>query len=131
MGRECDCPTPQDAGKNRPGYCRICGGRISERWTSNDRTIQEFMDHLLSLPGVDPALIHQCVKRERTGREEFGHKFLARENEAEALEELADFVNYLLFRVLRARREGRPEKLEFVLQAAHHAALAYDITRRL
>ena len=115
----------------RPGYCRFCGGRIDPEWVSSDATFAEFFDQLAELPGVPSDLIEQCRDRELAGRETFGFAYLARDNPKEAREEIADFVLYIRLHLLCARREGRPEKVEAALRAAHHAALAYEITREL
>lgn len=130
MRRDCDCPIPDEHGPIRPGYCR-CGGYIDPRWTSNDRTFREFFDQLAALPGVTSAFVAQCRQRELDGRDEFGHQFLSRDNAAEAREEASDLALYCALSVLRARRDGNAEQIEAALDAAHHAALAYEITRRL
>jgi len=129
--RECDCAVPEDAGKIRPGWCRMCGGRINPRWTSNDRTFSEFFDQLADLPDVEPSFIEHCRHRETAGRDEFGHAFLDRENCLEGLEEAADLAIYSELHLLRCRREGKREQTELALEAARLAALAYVALARL
>lgn len=129
--RVCDCAVPEDHGKFRPGWCRMCGGRIGEEWTSNDRTVTDFLDQLAALPGVDQHFINQCRQRELAGRDEFGHTFLNRVNELEGIEEAADLALYSHLAILRARREGKIEHIDIALEAAHHAALARNALVRL
>jgi hypothetical protein len=133
--RECDCPVPRDHREFSPGfrdgYCRHCGGWINPAWLSTDETFDEFFDHLARIPGVTPAFIQHCRQRELAGRPVFGHEFLARNNDIEASEEVADFANYMLFRCLRKRREGKPSNRAKALRAAHHAALAHQLALEL
>ena len=129
--RECDCAVPEDAGKIRPGYCRFCGGRIPQDVLSTDKTFSEFFDQLAALPGVDPAFIEHCRRREFNGRDEFGNAFLDRENCLEGLEEACDLGIYSRLHLLRMRREHKREHVELALEAARLAALAYAALARL
>lgn len=129
--RECVCEIPKETGRNRPGYCRICGGKIDARYLSTDSTFAAFFNQLAQLPGVDRHFINQCRDRELAGRDEFGNEYLQRVNELEGIEEACDLALYSHLAVLRARREGRKENVDIALEAAHHAALARNALVRL
>lgn len=133
--RECDCPVPRDHKEFNPGYrdgwCRVCGGWINPEWLSTDENFDEFFGHLALVPGVGPEFVDHCRERELAGRPIFGHQFLARNNDIEASEEVSDFANYMLFRCLRKRREGKPENRPKALQAAYHAAMAHRLALEL
>lgn len=129
--RECECPIPEDHGKFRPDYCRMCGGYIDPRWTSNDQTVRTFYTEVARLPGVTQEFLDQSFARELAGRDEFGHAFLDRHNEKEGREEGCDGGLYAHLRVLRARRERRPEHWELALQAAHLAAQLHSVFRQM
>jgi hypothetical protein len=127
---DCHCDMIEEH-EIRPGFCRFCGGKLSAAWVSSDATFAEFFDQLADLPGVTPALIEQCRQRELDGRDEFGFAYLKRDNASEAREEGADLALYCYLSVLRARRDGQPEKIEAALEAARYAALAYEASRRV
>lgn len=129
----CDCPRPREHSKQgeKTGYCVRCGLKIDTRYTSNDQTMREWLGKLSELPGVSPVFIRQCAARERAGRDTFEHRFLDRDNAAEATEEAADLANYCLMAWLKSRRDGRPIDEAAALDAAYHAALAYNALRRM
>lgn len=135
VSKECDCPVPADhkdfhAGF-RDGWCRNCGRKLNPDWLSTDENFNRFFDHLAATPGVHPEFVEHCRRRELAGRPEFGCLFLDRENEIEGCEEVADFANYMMFSLLRRRREGRHENTAKALEAARHAAIAHRLALEL
>ena len=131
MTRACDCEIPDDHGKFRPGYCRMCGGKIDERYLSTDKTFAEFYEQLALIPGVSPWFIEFCRKRERDGRPIFGNEFLRRSNCDEGIEEFLDASIYAHLHLLRMRREGTREHVELALEISQHAAEGADLFARL
>ena len=134
----CACPQPLPSSNPRnPDTCNRCGKRVDPEWASNDETVTWFFDRLAegAFPGKPPPSFErfreQCVARERHGRNQFGLKFLVRDNPAEACEEAADLANYGLFDVLVARRRGEDDELDLALTMALHAFKAHEAACRL
>jgi hypothetical protein len=125
----CRCQSPR-LNDRRAGFCRRCGNRLSPRWLSSDETLAAFQTEVARLPGVTPGILIDSHRRERAGRDEFGLKYLGRDNCAEGLEEAADLLNYAFFQWLNDRRAGVEEIDPDLLDAAHHAALAYAALER-
>jgi hypothetical protein len=125
----CRCQSPR-LNERRPEYCRTCGVRLDPRWVSNDDTLAEFQTEVANLPGVTPGILIDSHRRERAGRQEFGLKYLSRCNPSEGLEEASDLLNYAFFDWLNDRRAGIEEIDPDLLEAAHHAALAYAALER-
>ena len=74
----------------------------------------------------------ECLARESRGRDEFGLRYLRRDNEREAREEWSDGAIYLALSSLKAvRDEGSDEDIDVVLVAMYHAFKAYEATLRL
>lgn len=116
----------------------MCGKPLDPAWISSDKTVRGFFDRLAgTFPGPEPpddfvAFRRQCEARELAGRERFGHSSLAKNNCAEAMEEAADFANYMFFDVLRHLRDaGNDDDLALALTGALHAFWAYRCAREL
>jgi hypothetical protein len=125
----CRCQSPR-LNERRPEYCRTCGVRLNPRWLSNDETLAAFQTEVARLPGVTPGILIDSHRRERAGRVEFGLRYLGRDNDAEALEEYADGLIYAHLSRLNDIRAGIEELDPDLLDAAHHAALAYAAIER-
>jgi hypothetical protein len=125
----CRCQSPR-LNERRPEYCRTCGVRLDPRWVSNDDTLAAFQTEVARLPGVTPGILIDSHRRERAGRQEFGLRYLGRCNPSEGLEEASDLLNYSFFDWLNDRRAGVEEIDPDLLEAAHHAALAYAALER-
>jgi hypothetical protein len=125
----CRCQSPR-LNERRPEYCRTCGVRLNPRWVSSDDTLAAFQTEVARLPGVTPGILIDSHRRERAGRVEFGLRYLGRDNCAEGLEEASDLHNYAFFDWLNDRRSGVEEIDPDLLDAAHHAALAYAALER-
>jgi hypothetical protein len=111
-----------------------CQGHLKPEWLSSDDTVKHFFDRLaeamfhpaiLNGPGP-PAWFQrfrrQCEQRELAGRDEFGVRYLSRNNRVEGQEEASDETIYSHLDILRQRREGRPEEWELALTVAKRAA---------
>jgi hypothetical protein len=125
----CRCERPR-LNDRRPGYCRSCGIGLNPKWLSGDETLAEFQKEVARLPGVTPGILIDSHRRERAGRYEFGLRYIGRDNCAEGLEEASDLLNYAFFDWLNDRRAGTEEIDPDLLEAAHHAALAYAALER-
>lgn len=97
---------------------------------SYEDSIREWQDQLNSI-GIDPHLVESSKARELAGREEFGDAWKNRDNVAEGGEEGADFMNYVFFKVLQRRAEGRDGRIDLGLIAAHKMHEAFDALKRL
>jgi hypothetical protein len=126
---KCRCETPRENDR-RPGYCRRCGKGLNPCWISSDDTLAAFQSEVAKLPGVTPGILIDSHRRERAGRVEFGLKYLGRDNDAEAQEEYADGLIYAHLSRLNDIRNGVNELDPDLLDAAHHAALAYAAIER-
>lgn len=122
----CRCDIPQQDGDRL--FCRTCQQPISETWASTDSNIKAFFDELSEVPGIDPAFVRVCIDREKEGRSEYGMRYLGsnRSNPMEAVEEAADLAIYSYLHLLKCERDGTPEKREYAITAAYHAAMAYS-----
>jgi len=89
-----------------------------------------FQTAVAKLPGVTPGILVDSHSRERAGKVEFGLQYIGRDNCGEGLEEFADSLNYAFFDWLNDRRAGVDEIDHDLLEAAHHAALAYAALER-
>lgn len=143
----CKCAQPLESPNPRSHHtCQRCLGHIDPAWTSNDQTTRAFYDRLgRSIPGVlpnkgappspiaDDFLVFraQCEARELAGRHTFGHRHLSRDNLGDALEEGADFANYLLFHTLQAKRSGGKVDMSIALDAAYDIFKAHRKARIL
>jgi hypothetical protein len=114
----------------RPGWCRRCGLKLDPRILSTDETLAAFQTEVAKLPGVTPGILIDSHRRERAGRVEFGLKYLSRDNDAEAQEEYADGLIYAHLSHLNDVRGGATEIDPDLIDAAHHAALAYAAIER-
>ena len=131
----CTCETPKPStDPRRTTSCRVCGRVIRKEWSSSN--IGPMLDRLTNFPDVRwskdyIAFRDLCLGRERAGRDHFGFRFLGRNNERDAYEEIADGVNYGLFGVLR-RKRGEEEPLEdMALMAAYHAFKWFQAVREI
>ena len=125
----CRCEHPRQNDR-RPEYCRKCGVRFDPRTLCSDENLAAFFARLVELPGVEAKVLLQAQQRERAGRGEFGMKYLGRDNDAEALEEYADGLIYAHLSHLNDVRDGATEIDPNLIEAAHHAALAYAAIER-
>ena len=125
----CRCPRPV-ANPKKSNYCRRCGIRHFPASQSNDETFAEFFGMLADLPGFSSQSIRQAQERERLGRDEFGMKYLGRDNCGEGLEEAADGMNYAFFDWLNDRRQGINEIDTDLLEAVHHFSMAHAALQR-
>lgn len=116
--------------ERRPDYCGRCGVHHDPRTMSSDETLAEFQAEVARLPGVTPGILIDSHRRERAGRKEFGLKYLGRDNDAEAQEEYSDGLIYAHLSRLNDIRAGVKEIDPDLLDAAHHAALAYAAIER-
>lgn len=123
---KCECRRPPTAHR-WPKRCLRCGGSLDPEWQSSDETFAEFFDHLACSPDVEAAFVEHCRMREEAGRPVFGQSFHRRNNEREAMEEVADFANYMLFGCLKRRRLGSEEQRAKAMEAARHAAIAWKL----
>lgn len=112
---------------------------------ANDRTHNEYLDRMESAlrevegwprdkppPDAWQTFRSLCLGREAAGRERWGAAHLTKDNLSEAVEEAADFANYLYFDLLCARRErGEHEDLSLALTACWHSYRAYLATQQL
>ena len=129
-GCVCDYPNPKGW---RPSECVQCGRAIDPSYVTNDANLDDFFNHLGSIPGIDPTFIEQCKARERAGRDTFGLKYLGKErnNPREAHEEAADFTMYLYLHLLKCHRNGTHEDIATAMEACAHAATAWKLASRL
>jgi hypothetical protein len=135
--RVCTCERPSEfVTPTKKGICVDCNALIDFEWTSTDATVAAFFDRLAttfpSWPAVPQwfeAFRAQCEDRERAGRDEFGFRYLARDNAGEALEEAADGGIYHHLEILRKLRNGQAEDIDVHLQAAYHFAQAHRFSR--
>lgn len=136
----CRCPTPSvHPSPLRPDTCVQCSGVLSPKWTSNDVTQGRFWDRLedgLFPHGVAPSwfdnLRRLALIREHEGRDLYGLRFFGRDSLADANEEIADFVTYIVLDSLKTiRAEGSDEDIDTALTAAAHAARAYEAAQHL
>lgn len=132
--RRCECVPPRERSYGRGGSCQSCGRLIDTRYMTSDTTFAKFFTQVGRLPDVTADFVDHCEDRERAGRPIFGHRFLARDNAAEAQEEAADGANYCFMADLRYRRSAgdaaEPGADPELLTAAHHFALAWAALHR-
>ena len=124
----CQCERPR-MGRN-PDFCGRCLIRHDPRVISTDESLAAFQKEVAKLPGVTPGILIDSHRRERAGRREFGLEYLGRDNDAEAQEEYADGFIYAHLSHLNDIRAGATEIDPDLLDAAHHAALAYAALER-
>lgn len=137
MSCRCEHPLPHPDEDRRPHACLRCSMSIPPDCYSTDTTIAWFFKRLEE--GIFPlktppsqrrmywALVDVCLNRENAGRETFENEYLGRDNLTEAIEEIADGINYLFFDVLKARRvEGEDNDMDVVLQTAHHGVKFFE-----
>jgi hypothetical protein len=91
---------------------------------------ESFMEQLSRTPAVTEYFIAQCVARYQAGIDEFVDEegsplYLTRDNCAEGLEEAADGANYAIMESLKRFEEGKDEKRDLALKAAHLFAQAH------
>lgn len=132
MKRGCICDYPRPKGW-RPSECIQCGRFIDPSYVSNDANLNEFFNHLASIPGVSPDFVEKCKARERAGRDEFGLKYLGsdRHNPKESHEEAADFAMYLYLHLLKCQRNGTYQDTATVMEACAHVASAWNLASKL
>lgn len=133
--RGCNCPAPYESSDSRKaGTCNRCGKIINPDILSTDKNVREFFDNFArSLPTITPAfhdLRYQAELRERRGREEFGLRYLARDNLAEGREEEQDGVLYVYLDLLQCKRNGEDTDLDLAMTEAYHLYKAYEANRR-
>lgn len=87
--------------------------------------LAEWLGQLEGLPDVHEHFTATCRSREMMGRRLFGDAYLTRDNISEAWEEAADLANYAFFEVLQRRDQGKDDRVDLALMAAHHAAMAH------
>ena len=91
---------------------------------------ESFMEQLSRTPAVTEYFIAQCVARYQAGIDEFVDEegnplYLTRDNCVEGLEEAADGANYAMMESLKRFDEGKDEKRDLALKAAHLFAQAH------
>lgn len=127
---ECECPVPADHADAHPGFrdgwCRVCGGKLSDSWVATSDGLMEFLE----LARADYRSAAHCHTRELAGRAEFGFAYLSRNNPEEAQEEAADGQIYCYLEVLKDRRAGETDIDFDLLDAASHFALAHQALQR-
>lgn len=134
---ECKCEEPRPFPQAEKAHtCVTCSGEICDWWVPNDKTVDRFFSHLQDglyplipekdLPEDWLAFRSLCESREKEGRGKFGLRCLARNNPADALEEIADYCLYLLFDVLKARRAREDDELDIALEGVRAAFRAYQ-----
>lgn len=133
MRGHCECPEPLESVDDRKaGSCIKCGRLIGPADTlSTDQTLGAFLGRLAdAFPGKpSPSFVafeKMIAAREHAGREQFGFKYLARQNCQEAIEELLDLVVYMHLDLLQARRNGVDEDWATALEASYHAFRAFE-----
>jgi hypothetical protein len=141
----CVCAEPRDNINPRsPGTCVKCSKKIVEpEYDSSDATLGAFFNQLTeaSFPYNKGERDHipkwffdyyrMAASREKMGRKKFGHAYLSRNNPAEAMEEVADYCNYMFQETLRRRRLGEDEEADIALTGALHAARAFECAQRM
>lgn len=126
----CTCNTPRPSSDPRKlTDCVVCGRYVRPEWSSSQ--IGAMIDRLKDIPEVQTSRVFQglrdlCVRREEAGRDQFGFRFLGRNNEQDVREEIADGINYQLFGTIRRRREGKEPYDEMALTGAFHAVRWYE-----
>lgn len=112
-------------------HCEACGFVLGE-WADTPARVGEFFTRLelyveqgarWALPALG-SLRAQVEARKRVGYNQFGYRYMQRNNVVEGLEEAADFVLYMLLDELRDRFEKQDFTAE-LMQAAYFATLAY------
>lgn len=96
-----------------------------------EEAVADWLNQLAELPDVHEHFTAICRHREMTGRRIFGDAYLNRDNIAEAWEEAADLANYAFFEALQRRNQGKDDRMDLALMAAHHAAMAHLTLLRL
>ena len=140
--RICSCARPSEhVNPAKKGKCVAEDALLDDAWMANDRTSHDFWTALEAgmFPGEAPewffAFKAKAVARERAGRDTFGFEYLSpdRDNLAEAVEELADFVIYLSLESLKQRRmnDGVDEDFDVVLSSSALAVRAFEQLQRL
>jgi hypothetical protein len=119
--------------RNQLGDCAACGKKLGE-WSPTSGRVDVFLDKVeeyvqqganWAVPAI-PFFRDHVHRREQAGRKTFDHRFLTRDNTAEALEEAVDLALYACLEELRLLREGCEEDVQpFLLLAAFHAAQSY------
>lgn len=130
----CACQEPIDtADPRRKGDCARCGKEIEQI------DLRAFYDRVaLALPSWPEvpedfeAFRQQCEARFSAGKEQFGSAYLRRQNLREALEECADWGNYMAFDLFQNSKESdEGEDLDLTLEAVNLAYQAHAIARRI
>jgi hypothetical protein len=141
--RVCTCPKPVPSPiPAHAGQCLRCVSKIESLTT--DDTVKEFFDRLgesIFFYGPTGELVTDddwdlfrahCEARELAGREDFGNRFMSRDNVAEAEEELVDAAIYMALSHLRQLlEEGEDRDVDLVRTVAFHAYKAYQGALRL
>jgi len=101
-----------------------------------ETTFESLLTQLSRCPGVSDEVLDQCERRFDAGIDLFvdgdgNPQYLHRDNAAEGQEEAADGINYAVMECLKRSAEGKEEKRDLALQAAHHFALAHWALMRL
>ena len=104
--------------------------------TDPETTFESLLTQLSHCPGVTDEVLDQCERRYDAGVDLFVDgegkpQYLHRDNAAEGQEEAADGINYAIFEALKRAAEGKEDKRDLALQAAHHFALAHWALMRL
>lgn len=113
------------------GNCQRCARVLDDQYLSNDANLSEFFGLVSDIPGIDRNLLEVAAQRERMGREEYGLKYLGRDNIGEAVEEIADLIIYCYLHWLKAKRDGVYLDMAPLIEAAVHGAYAYNALKRL
>lgn len=119
--RGCKCYLPQ----RHTVHAQVCGHcrkLLDPAWTDSDVNWRELRTMLEAVPMISGPALDHAAARLASGREEFGFHYLARNNAAEALEELADVIVYMFLELLRERRLGVEDPDPQLLKAAQAAA---------
>ena len=104
--------------------------------TDPETTFESLLTQLSHCPGVSDEVLDQCERRFDQGIDLFvdadgNPQYLHRDNAAEGQEEAADGINYAIMEALKRSSQGKEDKRDLALAAAHHFALAHWQLMRL
>lgn len=117
MLRDCSCSIPRPSLNPRKRHtCVVCGLQVNPDWHSGSRLPaiwnRLFAGYVAGPPDAAARARSQCIERDHWGQERFGYTFLGRDNLKEALQEVADALNYLAEDIIKDEREGDEESAD-------------------